>query len=79
MSDAKAAPAGRSAVGRAVVSPRLADGFRQLKRNCPNMVKPLADAGDHGLDLIPGRRGEYEQEAGLAGDSGGLSDQPDSI
>jgi hypothetical protein len=36
-------------------------GFGQLRRICPNMVKTLADIGDHGLDLIPRRMGQGEQ------------------
>jgi hypothetical protein len=35
--------------------------FGQLRRICPNMVKTLADIGDHGLDLIPRRMGQGEQ------------------
>ena len=46
---------------------RPAGGFRQLRRTCPNMVKTLADTGDHRLDLIPRRMGKCEQEAGFAG------------
>jgi hypothetical protein len=46
---------------------RPAGGFRQLRRSCRNMVKTLADTGDHRLDLIPRRMGKCEQQAGLAG------------
>ena len=41
-------------------------GFWQLRRSCQNLVKALANVGDHRLDLITRRMGKRDQQAGLA-------------
>ena len=43
------------------------------------MVKPLADIGDHRLDLISGRMGKREQQTRLASVLGQAGDARESI